>query len=240
MRLIDANVNSLSRIGIVGKGGSGKTLLLKRLFNNQKVRDFFSDGFLLWLTVSQSPSFTSLRDELCRQISIQTKADLVQNMNEEDTKVWLNQRMQQKRFALFFDDVWGEGGKLLEELGVALLTDHSHSKIIVSSRNRRALLEMGVSKNSIITMGDLVDEKSWDLFSYHAFPHNNGSLPANIDEKTAKLVCAKCGGLPLAIKIIARSMAGITDAHEWELAVQSQQHEALYDRLRWSYDALGK
>jgi hypothetical protein len=60
MWLIDANVNSLSRIGIVGKGGSGKTLLLKRLFSNEKVRDFFRDGFLLWLTVSQSPSLQAL------------------------------------------------------------------------------------------------------------------------------------------------------------------------------------
>jgi disease resistance protein RPS2 len=160
-------------------------------------------------------------------------------MNEEDAKVWLNQRMQGKRFALFLDDVWGEGGKLLEELGVALLTDHSHSKIIVSSRNRRALLEMGVSENSIDNNGRFGRRKSWDLFSYHAFPHNNGNLPANIDEKTAKLVCAKCGGLPLAIKVIGRSMAGITDAQEWELAVQSQQHADLYDRLRWSYDSLG-
>jgi disease resistance protein RPS2 len=127
----------------------------------------------------------------------------------------------------------------MEELGVALLTDHSHSKIIVSSRNHGALLGMGVSENSRITIGDLVQEKSWDLFAHHAFPYNNGNLPANIDEKTAKLLCAKCGGLPLAIKVIGRSMADIIDAREWEWAVKSQQHADLYDRLRWSYDSLG-
>eukprot|EP00253_Pinus_taeda_P015978 PITA_15978 len=237
--LINADVKSLSRIGVVGKGGSGKTLLLKRLFGCPKVRDFFNDGLFLWLTVSQSPSFPSLRNDLCRQITIQENVDLPQNMTEEDVKVWLNQRMQGKRFALFLDDVWGDGGKLLEELGVALLIHYSHSNIVVSSRNHRALLEMGVSEKSLIAMTDLVEEKSWELFAYHAFPYNDGNAPANIDEKTARLVCAKCGGLPLAIKVIGRSMAGITDAREWELAVQSQQHADLYDRLTWSYDSLG-
>jgi disease resistance protein RPS2 len=60
-------------------------------------------------------------------------------------------------------------------------------------------------------------------------------------------VCAKCGGLPLAIKAVARSMAGITDPKEWEFAVGrlpnangQDLREALYDPLRWSYDALGR
>lgn len=33
-------------------------------------------------------------------------------------------------------------------------------------------------------------------------------------------------------------MAGITDAHEWQLATQSQEHKALYDRLCWGCDSL--
>jgi len=49
--------SELSCIGVVGKGGSGKTLLLKRIFNSKRVRNVFSEGLLLWLTVSQFPSF---------------------------------------------------------------------------------------------------------------------------------------------------------------------------------------
>ena len=134
----DAEANSLLGIGVVGKGGSGKTLLLKTIFNSQKVRTLFHDGLLLWLTVSQSPSFSSLRIDLCQQIAVQTNEHHDQSMNEEDRKRWLSQRMRAKRFALFLDDVWGEGGKLLEELGLSRRTEHSNSKIIVSSRNHRA------------------------------------------------------------------------------------------------------
>lgn len=242
--VIDAEVNTVFRTGVVGKGGSGKTLLFKRIFNSEKVRDLFRDDLLLWLTVSQSPSFSSLRNDLCKQIAVQAKAAYDQNMNQEDVKRWLSERLQEKRFALFLDDVWGDGGKLQEELGLSSLSQHSNSKIIVSSRNRRALREMGVADASALTMGDLSEKQSWELFAHHAFPYNNGFLPANMEERRAKAVCDKCGGLPLAIKVIGRTMAGISDPQEWELAVlrlpnaNIQDHQALNDRLRWSYDAL--
>jgi len=122
----DPEANSpFSRIGVVGKGGSGKTLLLKTLFNSQKVRDLFRDGLLLWLTVSQSPSISSLRNELCTQIAMHTTVDPHTNMN-----VQLNESLQGKRFALFLDDVWDDqGAKLLEELGVLRLIHGSNSKL---------------------------------------------------------------------------------------------------------------
>lgn len=239
----------LSRVGVAGKGGSGKTLLLKAVFNSEKVRNVFSDGLTLWLTVSQFPSFKSLREELCQQIAIQTNAqELVNSMNPEGLKIWMNQTLQAKKFALFLDDLWGEGAKLLEELGVPSLNDPSHSKIVVSSRDHRALREMGVNaERATISMEELIEDESWRLFGHHAFPYNNGKRPTSIEERTARAVCARCKGLPLAIKAVGRAMAGITDPREWELAVRglsstnSQDlRQTLYDPLRWSYDALAR
>jgi dephospho-CoA kinase len=244
--VMNAERESFFRIGVVGKGGSGKTLLLKRVFNSQEVRDLFVDDLVLWLTVSRTPSYTTLRNELCSQIAMKTKAHLDLKACQNDIKIWLNERLQTSRFALFLDDVWGEGAKLLEELALLNLNEHSISKVIVSSRDRRALLEMGIAKLSTITMDDLTEDKSWQLFANHAFLYNNGYLPPNIDEKTAKLVCANCGGLPLAIKVVGRAMAGVAQPNEWELAVRrlpnahSRDHQSsLYDSLRLSYNALG-
>lgn len=76
-------------VGVHGKGGSGKTLLLKTLFNSEKVRNYFSGGFLLWLTVSESPSFTSLRNKLWTQIKIQDKKGTVKNINEQHVEIWI-------------------------------------------------------------------------------------------------------------------------------------------------------
>ena len=142
---------------------------------------------------------------------MKTKTTYDQNINEEDVKRWLSERLQEKRFSLFLDDVWGDDGKLQEELGLSSLSQNSNSKIIVSSRSRGALREMRVVDTSALTMGDLSEEKSWELFAHHAFPYHNGFLPTNMEERRAKVVCDKCGGLPLAIKVIGRTMAGMLE-----------------------------
>jgi hypothetical protein len=73
------------------------------------------------------------------------------------------------------------------------------------------------------------------LFSNHAFPYNNGNPPTNIDEQTTRVVCANCGGIPLAIKAIGRSMVHTTHPQEWEVAAQKL---SIADSLKLSYDAL--
>lgn len=230
-------------IGVLGKGGSGKTLILKKLFNSEKVRNYFSDGLLLWLTVSQSPSLKSLRNELRAQIALQKGADSGQNLDEDGVKLLLNQKLQQSQsFAIFLDDVWGEhASELLENLGVQRpVREHSKCKIIVSSRDRSALLKMGIADKYAITMEDLIEEDSWKLFAFHAFPYNKGILPANIDEDIAKSMCRKCGGLPIAVKVVGRAMGGSTLPRQWEWALNSLLNtDSVYDCLRLSYDALG-
>eukprot|EP00253_Pinus_taeda_P034708 PITA_34708 len=231
-------------IGVLGKGGSGKTLLLKTLFNSPKVRKHFSEGLFLWLTFSQSPCVTTLTNALRTQIATQQNVNLGEIMNGEEGKLWVNQTLRQSnRFVLFLDDVWGENAaELLEELGVTRpLRYHGNSKVIVCSRDRSALLKIGVADKYTITMEDLMEDESWKLFAYHAFPYNNGNLAANIDEEKAKLVCRKCAGLPLAIKVVGRALAGSTHSQQWEWALRSlPKANTLYDCLRLSYDALGK
>lgn len=63
--------------------------------------------------------------------------------------------MQRKSFALFLEDIWGEGVKLMEgmgELGLLRLVDHSNSKVM-SSTDHRALLNMRVAETSPIAVG---------------------------------------------------------------------------------------
>lgn len=231
-------------IGVLGKGGSGKTLLLKTVFNSKKVRSQFTEGLLLWITVSQSPSVTNLRNDLYTQITLQKNVDSSKITTEEDVKLWLNETLEKsKRFALFVDDVWeSEAAELLEGLGILRpVTMHSDSKLVISSRYRSALLKMGVADKYTITMGDLIEDDSWRLFAFHAFPYNKRNPPANIDAEKAKIVCDKCGGLPLALKVLGRAMAGSTDPHQWEWAAQSPPNtDSVYDSLRLSYDALGR
>jgi GTPase SAR1 family protein len=194
-------------IDLLGKGGSGKTLLLKRLFDNEKVRNHFKEGFLLWPTVSQSPSVRIIRTTLYTQITLQKNVYLSKNVDEDGVKIWLNETLQQSsRFALFIDDVWEKDVvELLEGLGIlGAVTDHSNSKVIVSSRCRGVLLKMGVTNKYTIRTENLSKYEIWKLFSYHDFPYNNMNIPTNIDDENTKLVCHKCGGIPLEIKVVGR------------------------------------
>lgn len=143
--LVIADDKGDMKIGVHGKGGFGKTLLLKTIFNSEKVRNHFKEGLLLWLTVSQTPHVTSLMDDLCKQIAIQKNVVLIKDDNREEVKRWLSQKLHESsRFALFLDNVWGaDAGNLFKELGIqCAVSDHAESKVIVSARDRSALSAM--------------------------------------------------------------------------------------------------
>ncbi|XP_059077147.1 probable disease resistance protein At1g61300 [Cryptomeria japonica] len=235
----------LSRFGIVGKGGAGKTLLLKQIFNSNQVQSLFCNDLMIWISVSQNPSFNALRNDLVKQISLKVNERL-DGREEDHVKSWLNETMAKHKFALFLDDLWERSANsLLEELCVPLFPHHKSNIIIATSRTTSVLSQLGVPNSSLIQMQDLTEDDSWSLFSFHAFPHSEGILPSSINEEIARGVSKECGGLPLALKVIGHAMAGITYPNEWEFALQRLQNKAahslsgtLSSSLRLSYDAL--
>ncbi|GLJ28387.1 hypothetical protein SUGI_0558680 [Cryptomeria japonica] len=230
--LIDSEQHkNVSRFGILGKGGAGKALLLRRVFNSNQLQNLFCNDLMLWLTVSQNPSFNVLRNELVKQITFQVNERL-DSREEDSVKTWFNQIMRKHKFALFLDYVWEtSAASLLEELCVPHFTHLNSSIIIATSRSKSVLSQMGVPARSIIHMQDLTENDSWRLFSFHAFPHSDGILPMGIDQEIAERVCKECGGLPLALKVIRQAMAGITQSNEWEFTLQRLQNDYTICRL---------
>ncbi|GLJ28817.1 hypothetical protein SUGI_0568060 [Cryptomeria japonica] len=242
VELIDSQQHkNVSRLGLVGKGGAGKTLLLKRVFNGDQVQSLFRNDLMLWLTVSQNPSFNTLRDDLVKQITVQVNERL-DSREEDHVKTWLNECMRKHKFALFLDDIWEtSAASLLEELCVPHSPHHKSNIIIATSRTTSVLSQLGVRPSSLIEMQDLTENDGWRLFSFYAFPDSGGILPMSIDQEIAISVCKECGGLPLALKVIGKAMVSVTLSNEWELAVKKLQNDvtrSLYGRLRLSYDAL--
>ncbi|XP_059077136.1 disease resistance RPP13-like protein 4 [Cryptomeria japonica] len=208
VELIDSQQHkNVSHLGLVGKGGAGKTLLLKRVFNSDQVQSLFRNDLMLWLTISQNPSFNTLRDDLVKQISVQVNERL-DSREEDHVKTWLNECMRKHKFALFLDDIWETSAAwLLEELCVPHSPHHKSNIIIATSRTSSVVSQLGVRPSSLIEMQDLTEDDGWRLFSFYAFPHSDGILPMSIDQEIARSVCKEChGGLPLALKVIGKAM----------------------------------
>ncbi|GLJ11731.1 hypothetical protein SUGI_0175570 [Cryptomeria japonica] len=240
----------LTCLGVVAMGGAGKTLLLKTVFNSKEVQDSFKQDLVLWLTVSHNPSLSALASNLGRQIALQINQPFDERGGQDDyVKPWIYEKMKSRRFLLFLDDVWENSRDgLLEALGVPVLTV-GNCKMVVSARDRKVLVKLGVKLDDTITLSGLSEEQSWELFSSHAFAYNNNRVPSVTVEETATRFCEECDGLPLAIKVIAATMAGVTDPVEWDLTLQRLQNadklnpdveKKLYNRLRLSYDALAR
>jgi hypothetical protein len=98
----EITVPASSRIGVLGMGGSRKTLLLKRALNDKQVQQHFEKDLILWLTVSQNLSIKNLRNNLGRQIDLHISEGFDIRWSEEDVQRWIyGENEQQKILAGF-------------------------------------------------------------------------------------------------------------------------------------------
>lgn len=177
----------VSRFDLVVKGGVSKTLLLKQVFSSDQVQSLFRNDLILWLTVSQNPSFNTIRDDLMKQITIQVNERL-DSREEGHVKTSLNESMRKHKFALFLDDIWETSAALLlEELCVPHSPHHKYNIIIATSITSNVLSQLGVQPSSLIKMQDLTEDNSWRLFSFYAFPHNDEIFHMSIDQERATI-----------------------------------------------------
>ena len=118
-----------------------------------------------------------------------------------------------------------------------------NNKIVISTRDKRFGEDMGAHKFTH-EMKFLTTKGSLKLFNIHAFPNcQNDPLSEEMKQVSNRIV-QKCGGLPLAIKTIAASLARVERIpNMWESTLQClNQAEALtgtvMPSLRLSYCAL--
>jgi len=225
-------------VGVSGMGGAGKTVLAQIAYNSTEVREHFKGGELIWLTVSQTPNIKGLYDKFCRQLDLMPMrvAEL------EEYKNRLYNEFLRRRVFLVLDDVWNDA--VLEQLDLA---KGRGSVTLVTTRNRPVLEKAGVKDEDEVKVGVLLKQDSWKLFCVHAFPRGVSNISSQV-QGVAESVAEECKGLPLALKVIGGSMIGKTTCQEWEFQLKclwesrqlpkQQEEEALFGRLKLSYDNL--
>ncbi|WRX27697.1 Leucine-rich repeat - like 10 [Theobroma cacao] len=227
-------------IGIYGLGGVGKTRLLTEINNKIGVS---SGGFdvVIWVVVSKGFYIGKVQDDIAKRIGLSNGTWNDKTPEEKATEIF--GVLTKKKFVLLLDDIWERVD--LSKVGIPSPTQENGSKLIFTTRSIHVCGQMKADKKIEVTC--LPEEKAWQLFEEHVGKDLFDSHP-NIRD-LAQEVAKECGGLPLALITIGRSMAYKTTYEEWKYAgdvlrrssatsISPDIGEEVYPLLKFSYDNL--
>uniref|UniRef100_A0A0A9D726 Uncharacterized protein n=1 Tax=Arundo donax TaxID=35708 RepID=A0A0A9D726_ARUDO len=183
------------KIGIVGTGGVGKTALAQKIYNDYKIKGIFSKQ--AWIRVSQEYSEDSLLKEVLRNIGVDYKQD--ETVGELSRK--LATAVENKSFFLVLDDVWQHG--VWTNLLRTPFDTAATGIILVTTRNDTVARAIGVEDMHRVEL--MSDDVGWELL-WKSMSINEEIEVLNLRGVGMEIV-RMCGGLPLAIKVIASVLA---------------------------------
>ncbi|OIW17526.1 hypothetical protein TanjilG_22638 [Lupinus angustifolius] len=184
---------------VVGMGGQGKTTLAKIVYD-KVIGDFDCHA---WITVSQTYS----KEDLLRTMLKKLGENIynVSEMNLESLTNEVRKYLSQKRYSIFFDDVWNKD--FWSEIESAMLDDKNRSRVVITTRDVEVANFCKKSSFHIHNLQRLSSQESMKLFCKKAFQNEPDDIClAGLEEISSNIV-EKCEGLPLAIVAIGSLIA---------------------------------
>ncbi|PON70702.1 NB-ARC domain, LRR domain containing protein [Trema orientale] len=193
-----------SVIGVYGMGGVGKTALLKHIYN-QLIDHRIN---VSWVTVSQDFSTCKLQHDIAKTLNL--------DISEVDDEMHRAARLarslkRRKDFILILDDVWEH--ICVKRVGIPV--GENGCKLVLTTRSLTVCRMMQCQNQ--IKVEPLSGEEAWILFMKTL--GNETFFSLQIEEIAWSLV-EECAGLPLGIIMLAISMRGVDDIHEWQNALE--------------------
>ncbi|GJM95296.1 hypothetical protein PR202_ga12013 [Eleusine coracana subsp. coracana] len=209
-------------ISVIGLGGSGKTTLAKLVYNDDKIiKKHFE--IILWIHVSREFDVENLLKKLFEAIDGNT-AD--HHASQRMSRI-ISNKLATKKFLLVLDDVWTEDHLQWEQFMVNLMGGAPGSSILLTTRNRRVAEAVDSTYTHDLPL--LSEEDSWNVF-LQCFGRNMEALDPEFQQVGTQIV-KKCGGVPLAIKVLAGALRRMKRIDEWKsirdnnlLDVEDEQH----------------
>ncbi|GLJ45329.1 hypothetical protein SUGI_0954150 [Cryptomeria japonica] len=227
------NLNSrdeVTKVGIWGVGGIGKTTVAKAMYN-QIYSDFDAASFLFNVraTVAESTGLPKLQEIILRNLS-----GYGGNVDNVDKGISLfRDRLGGKRVLLVLDDV-----NTVVQLN-ALVGDWLAlgSRVIVTSRDKHILNVAQVLPECIHEMNGLEINESLQLFSWYAFLRPS---PRPSYEDLSRRIVEACKGHPLSLEVIGSFLYDKQDdAGCWMEALENiTLYPEIHEKLYISYKAL--
>ncbi|CAO2142313.1 unnamed protein product [Urochloa humidicola] len=188
-------------LAIVGFSGLGKTTLAMALYRE------FGDEFDCRATVLASQKFhlpTVLRS-LIKQFhdhqAAASKHDIegIEEWGQEDLKKYLARQLKDKRYHILIDDIWSISA--WESIRDSFPKSKNGSSIVVTTRFKSVAEACRSQQGRVHKLKPLHDDNSYKLFRQII------SSAPNVPTDGARALLKKCGGLPLAIILVAGLVA---------------------------------
>ncbi|CAD6255398.1 unnamed protein product [Miscanthus lutarioriparius] len=183
------------KLAIVGTGGVGKTTLAQKIYNDQKLKGSFNKQ--AWVCVSQDFSEIAILKEILRKIEVQYMPDEL--TDELQSKLELS--IKDKSFFLVLDDVWQSD--IWRNLLRIPLHVASSVVVLLTTRFDTVAVETGMDYTHRVDLMSL--DIGWELL-WKSMGIKEEKEVQNLHDLGIDIV-RRCGGLPLAIKVIARVLA---------------------------------
>ncbi|KAL5204373.1 hypothetical protein ABZP36_009244 [Zizania latifolia] len=197
------NTGELRYLAIVGFGGLGKTTLAKALYRK------FGDEFDCRASELASQKFhlQMVLRSLVRQFHEQqpgASLDAIHGIEEwgdEILKKKLADQLRNKRYHILIDDIWSVSA--WENIRDSLPKNEKGASIVVTTRFNSVAEACRRQKGHVLKLKQLSQESSYNLF-LQIISANDMYPTRPID---AQIIMKTCGGLPLAIVVVAGLIA---------------------------------
>ncbi|CDP14811.1 unnamed protein product [Coffea canephora] len=195
-------------ISIVGMGGQGKTTLAQLVLKNESVTKHFDKK--IWVCVSDDFKVERLLNEMLQSLGEKN----AETTNKEALVRKLQENLKGKSCLLVLDDIWNDDREKWDRMRICLLAigGAPGSKILATTRSDEVASAMQTS--GVHHLDILLDDHSWMLFEKLAFADGGARKTRDLVD-IGRRILKKCGGVPLAIKVIGGLLYSKKDASEW-------------------------
>ncbi|ONH92635.1 hypothetical protein PRUPE_8G185600 [Prunus persica] len=224
--------DQINPIVICGKGGIGKTTLVKEVSQRAKAWRLYDEVVMAVFTPNLD--FKCIQDQIADCLGLSLAGQPLSARANS-----LCRRLSgDKRVLLILDNV--SMPLNLEEIGIPLSCDKKGCKILVSSRNE----DIFSGTKKIFSVGVLLEQEAWSLFREMA----GSSIESPELLPVAQQVLHECAGLPIAIATVGRALHQ-KSRKVWIDALRqlrkpcpaniSGMMQEVYRKIELSYECLG-
>ncbi|KAI0531414.1 hypothetical protein KFK09_000969 [Dendrobium nobile] len=223
--------NKIIVIPVVGMGGVGKTTLAQLIYNDPRICQHFD--LRIWIYISKDFDLVKLTKEIYRSTTNKSCEEAVGFDYLQDSIK--KELMKFKRIFLVLDDMWNDNQCLWESF---LIPFHSAGIVNILFTTRNKKVADVIRTTNIFHLGFLSEEQGWRLFQQRALCDDENLM------KIGQKIVNKCGGLPLAIKLLGSHLRLEKDEDKWMSILESELWDLdpgtneIFPALKLSYQML--